>query len=583
MSDITKIKDPLYGYIKIEDSDISKILNSSAFHRLCDITQTSYSSVFPTSTHNRFTHSLGVYYLGKIASNALEKSFESLEIKNKNNFNFHDYKRLFLLACLLHDVGHAPFSHTGEDFYLEDKKDPIWNQLKTAIDDNSFESDSKGCSVGAPHEIMSALASLHFYSELFSNSEEKSFFARCIIGLKYTNNSDFNDIKNCFIELLNSNTIDVDKLDYLLRDSFVTGFCSVVIDYKRLLSAVCIIAKKDGGKQKFVLAFNKSALSTLESVILAHDMERKWIQNHPVIQYENYLVKYIISETVKYYQHRNIFIFSLPVLSFDRCSYSYEGELKNFVESLKKSTNNKSVLKWLDSEFINLASNFISENKIALTTKVRLLTDSDILTTAKNCLHENDIINEYFDRSARKKSFWKSESEYKILFEQDAISKEALKQLEDRFKAIENGLKTADKLPIINADALQYFRDQKSSSASFPQYAEVEKRELESTISLIELLENFAKKHGIPFEFVTISANQFNTGFNKKDFKEINIYFSNLNQVTQLKNAVNLFDAEEPRSNFFYLYAKITNRNSEIITDLVKKLESYATEHYNRF
>ena len=50
-------------------------------------------------------------------------------------------------------------------------------------------------------------------------------------------------------------------------------------------------------------------------MILAHDMERKWIQNHPVIQYENYLVKYIISEVVKYYQHKNISIFSFPALT----------------------------------------------------------------------------------------------------------------------------------------------------------------------------------------------------------------------------------------------------------------------------
>ena len=580
MSNITKIKDPLYGYIKIEDPVIVKIINSAIFHRLSDIIQTSYSSVFPTSTHNRFTHSLGVYYLGGIASNALEKSFDNLNIKQMDKQQFSNYKRLFLLACLLHDVGHAPFSHTGEDFYLEDKQNPIWNQLQNTINDKVFNCDSKGCSVGAPHEIMSALASLSFYPDLFFNSEEKDFFARCIIGLKYTNNSDVDDIKNCFVELLNSKTIDVDKLDYLLRDSFVTGFNSVSIDYKRLLSAVCIAEKKTDKKEKLVLAFDKSALSTLESVVLAHDMERKWIQNHPVIQYENYLVKYIISETVKFYQHRNISIFSLPALTLEGCSSKFE--IKDFVTYLKNEAKNKTVLKWLDSDFENMVTGFMIKNHICLRTNVRLFTDSDVLTIAKNFLQENEIIKEYFDRSARKKSFWKSESEYKILFEQNAISKEALKQLEDRFKAIENGLRTADKPPIINADALQYFREQKLNIEILPQYAEIEQRELDSTISLIELLEEFAKEHNIPFEFVTISANQFNTGFNKKDFKEINVFFSNLNQVSQLKDAVNLFDAEEPRSNFFYLYAKISIRNPYIIFDLVKKLERYATDYYRR-
>lgn len=580
MSDITKIKDPLYGYIKIEDSDITSILNSAEFHRLSDIVQTSYSSVFPTSTHNRFTHSLGVYYLGTIASSALVKSFASIKIENFGRDEIEKYKHLFLLACLLHDVGHAPFSHTGEAFYLEDKQNPIWEQLKAEIGDDCFNNDSKGRSFGAPHEIMSALASLKFFPKLFTNSEEKAFFARCIVGLKYGNKSDIEDVKNCFVELLNSKTIDVDKLDYLLRDSFVTGFSSVSIDYKRLLSAVCIAEKNDKSGKNLVLAFNKSALSTLESVVLAHDMERKWIQNHPVIQYENYLVKYIISEVVKYYQHKNISIFSFSALTTKGCSQFID--IKKFSEFVKNKTKNKTVLKWLDSDFTPLINDFFESNCINLNTSVRLLTDSDVLATAKNSLPENDIINEYFSRSSRKKSFWKSESEYKILFEQNAISKEALKQLEDRFTSIENGLKIANMLPIINADALQYFKEQKLKLDFFPGYEKVQQRELNSTIDLLELLENFANEQGIPFEFVTISANQFNTGFNKKDFKEINVYFPNLNNVGFLKDAINLFDAEQPRSNFFYLYAKMENRDYQAISNLVKRLIRFAMDNYQR-
>lgn len=154
--------------------------------------------------------------------------------------------------------------------------------------------------------------------------------------------------------------------------------------------------------------------------------------------------------------------------------------------------------------------------------------------------------------------------------------------MEDRFTSIENGLKTADMLPIINADALQYFREQKSKFAYFPGYEEVEQRELNSTIALLELLENFANEQGIPFEFVTISANQFNTGFNKKDFKEINVYFPNLNNVSFLKDAINLFDAEQPRSNFFYLYAKMENRDYQAISNLVKRLIRFAMDNYQR-
>lgn len=70
---------------------------------------------------------------------------------NKNEFieigEIEKYLRLFKLACLLHDLGHAPFSHTGEEFYLE----------------------------------MNVLVALSDHKDLFQNSEEKSFFARCII------------------------------------------------------------------------------------------------------------------------------------------------------------------------------------------------------------------------------------------------------------------------------------------------------------------------------------------------------------------------------------------------------------------
>ena len=94
-----RIKDPLYDYIEINDSQIYEILNSPEFHRLKDIIQTSYSSVYPSSLHNRFIHSIGVYYLGTLAVSGIKKN-------NAENLspNFNEYSRVFLLACILHDI-----------------------------------------------------------------------------------------------------------------------------------------------------------------------------------------------------------------------------------------------------------------------------------------------------------------------------------------------------------------------------------------------------------------------------------------------------------------------------------------------
>lgn len=74
------------------------------------------------------------------------------------------------------------------------------------------------------------------------------------------------------ISLLNSKVIDVDRLDYLIRDAFFTGFDIITIDYERIL---------DGHK-------------VIENVVYAHDAERKLIQNHPIVLYNIYIIQHII-------------------------------------------------------------------------------------------------------------------------------------------------------------------------------------------------------------------------------------------------------------------------------------------------
>ena len=90
--------------------------------------------------------------------------------------------------------------------------------------------------------------------------------------------------------MLNSKVIDVDKLDYLIRDAYITGFDTVNIDFERLLSSLTI--SKDNGKYR--IAYYKNAISVIENVVYAHDAERKWIQTHPVVLYEAYILQHII-------------------------------------------------------------------------------------------------------------------------------------------------------------------------------------------------------------------------------------------------------------------------------------------------
>lgn len=102
--------------------------------------------------------------------------------------------------------------------------------------------------------------------------------------------------------MLNSNIIDVDILDYLIHDSYMSGYSSISIDYKRLLSGVFI----NNGDSP--VGYERSSLSVLENVLMAHDMERRWIQSHPIVQYEAFLLQTIIRElNSKYYKKGKLF------------------------------------------------------------------------------------------------------------------------------------------------------------------------------------------------------------------------------------------------------------------------------------
>ena len=425
---------------------------------------------------------------------------------------------LFKLACLLHDVGHAPFSHTGEDFYLGEEHDysQLHRKLIKAIGNETFSKDipEDSSSAAASHEIMSAIIGLSEFEMFFDKVDQKEFFARCITGYKYSEETTESNIKNCFISMLNSKVIDVDKLDYLIRDAYNTGFDTVNIDFERLLSSLTV--SKDDGKYK--IAYYKNAISVIENVVYAHDAERKWIQSHPVVLYEAYILQHIIS-----YLSGKI----------------NDGDKKLFsVESLSKKGQ-------------------YFENDL----HISLLCDDDIIYLMKNVFH-SELSEEFFERRIRRHPVWKSEAEYKAFVLDLASGGSLLEKFEQAMSVTAKYLtKSTDSWVIDNVliDKLETERKILLATEMDLETKRVQLENKEMILKVVHSLKSYADEKGISCNFVILMASQFNSGFGKPDFSATNITFrmKGGEKIASVGEIVSAIEAKErDRDNFFYLFYK---------------------------
>lgn len=369
----------------------------------------------------------------------------------------------------------------------------------------------------------------------FDSVEHKEFFARCITGYKYSEETVENNIKNCFISMLNSKVIDVDKLDYLIRDAYITGFDTVNIDFERLLSSLTI--SKDGGKYK--IAYYKNAISVIENVVYAHDAERKWIQTHPVVLYEAYILQHIISYLSEKFDDEDKKLFSLESLS--KKGQYFENGL------------------------------FIS-----------LLCDDDIIYLMKNCFH-SELCEEFFERRIRKHPVWKSEAEYKAFVLESTSGGKWLEKFEKAMGVTAMYLIKSTDSWVIDKSLITKLEKEKEILINTEMDIETKTVQLENKVMILKVihsLEEYADEKGIDCNFVILKASQFNSGFGKPDFSAINIAFQTKDgeKVAAVGKIVSALKAKErDRDDFFYLFYKRkegldTNRNDIDNQEICEKL-----------
>ncbi|MGA2791088.1 MAG: HD domain-containing protein [Candidatus Bathyarchaeia archaeon] len=212
------IKDPVYGYIRLTEIE-RNVIDTLAVQRLRRIRQLAGAEyVYPAANHTRFEHVLGAMYLAGVVAENIPTELSA------------DEKQRVRLAALLHDVGHAPFSHLFEPFLLK--------------------------YLGRNHEDISTWIIAN--SSLSGVIEEQGFDAKELSNLAVGKSS---KPGKRFLGQIISSSFDVDKMDFVVRDSYHTGAGYGSVDVFRLIYTMDIL---DGN-----LAVDITALPTLESLILA--------------------------------------------------------------------------------------------------------------------------------------------------------------------------------------------------------------------------------------------------------------------------------------------------------------------------
>ena len=338
--DETKVlKDPVHSYIHIHYEVIWNCLDSKEFQRLRRIRQLGGDfQVYPTAEHSRFSHSLGVYEIVR----RMVTEVKSLCVE------LTEYEKVcVMLAGLLHDVGHGPFSHAFENITNHSHEEYT---AKIILGNTELNAILRAVSEKLPQDIVSIIQHTHE-----------------------------NDILNQIV----SGQLDADRMDYLLRDSYFTATSYGQFDLERILRTMRVRKTDDGRK---VIVVKHTGIHSVEDYIMARYQMYWQVYYHPVARsYEAVFIqlfnrlKDIFKGDKDYFEDMKVLVpfleksevsvdeyFKLDENSLLYCCALIQDKEDKIAVDLARRLQNRKLFEYVDYNEENLAQirNMLKENNL---------------------------------------------------------------------------------------------------------------------------------------------------------------------------------------------------------------------------
>jgi len=321
VSQINKLKilnDPIYGFISIPNPFIYDLIQHSYFQRLRRISQMGLSYlVYPGAHHTRFHHALGCMHI-------MQKTIEVLRFKGVS-FSEEEENAL-LVAILLHDIGHGPFSHAMEHSIVEDVN----------------------------HEAISLL---------FMKKLNEEFDGKLSLAIQIFKG----DYHRKFMLQLISSQLDMDRMDYLKRDSFYSGVAEGNISSDRLIQMMTVVNDQ--------LVIEEKGIYSVEKFLMARRLMYWQVYFHKTSLVAELILTKVLKRAKELTQKGIILNCSEPLLYF----------MNNKIELTSFDNNNLEKFANLDDfDIISALKNWITNDDFILSNLSKMIINRDLLKIKLN-------------------------------------------------------------------------------------------------------------------------------------------------------------------------------------------------------